>query len=135
MIGRPKPLALGYVLRRCSLRHYEIGAEQQMLAEAAKLQGHTLGTVHLDDALTDPDGFRLLLEAAEEPHVDAIIVPMLSLLGSPDDPQSKFSQLLARGILVLSADQPVVPPEPPPIDGVPLIQGCVPKRRQVRSRT
>ena len=34
---------------------------QQLLAEAARAQGYTLGTVHADDALTDPGGFGVLL--------------------------------------------------------------------------
>lgn len=131
MITRPMPLALGYVHRHCSLRHFELGKEQQLLAEAARLQGHTLGTVHADDALTDPDGFAVLLEAATtEEHVAAVIVLTLDLLGDRADPRSKFSQLLARGILVLSADHPVVLPVPQPVPGVPVIQGCNPKRRR-----
>ncbi len=133
MISRPMPLALGYVHRRCSLRHFEIGMEQQLLAEAARAQGHTLGTVHVDDALTDPDGFAVLLEAAStEEHVSAVIVLNLDLLGDPDDPYSKFSRLNQRGILVLAADHPVVPPEPQSVPGVPVIQGCNPKRRRSR---
>ncbi|WP_405056669.1 hypothetical protein OG474_28510 [Kribbella sp. NBC_01505] len=127
------PLALGYVHRRCSLRHLEIGTEQQMLAEAARAQGHTLGTVHVDDALTDPDGFAVLLQAAStEQHVSAVIVPTLDILGDPEDPLSKFNQLLHRGILALSADRPVVPPEPQSVPGIPVIQGCNPKRRRSR---
>ena len=133
MISRPMPLALGYVHQRCSLSHFDIGAEQQLLAEAARLQGHILGTVHVDDALTDPDGFAVLLATATmEQHVSAVIVPTLDILGDPDDPRSKFSQLLQRGILALSADQPVVPPQPQPVPGVPVIQGCPPKRRRTR---
>ena len=131
MITRPMPLALGYVHRRCSLRHFELGTEQQLLAEAARAQGHTLGTVHVDDALTDPDGFAVLLEAATtEEHVSAVIVLTLDLLGDRCDPRSKFNQLLERGILVLSVDHPVVPPAPQPVPGVPVIQGCHPKRRR-----
>jgi hypothetical protein len=133
MIGRPMPLALGYVLRRCSLQHVEIGAEQQLLAEAARAQGHILGTVHVDDVLTDPDGFAVLLAAATtECHVSAVIVPALEILGDPGDPRSKFSQLLARGILALSVDRPVVPPQPQLTPAVPVIQGCNPKRRRSR---
>jgi hypothetical protein len=133
MISRPMPLALGYVQRRCSLRHFEIGTEQQLLAEAARAQGHILGTVHVDDALTDPDGFAVLLQKATiEEHVSAVIVPTLDILGDPDDPRSKFSQLLAHGILALSADRPVVPPQPQAVPGIPVIQGCTPNRRRSR---
>ncbi|MFK4088122.1 hypothetical protein ACI2LF_28685 [Kribbella sp. NPDC020789] len=133
MISRPMPLALGYVLRRCSLQHVEIGTEQQLLAGAARAQGHILGTVHVDDALTDPDGFGVLLEAATaEGHVSAVIVPSLDILGDPGDRHSKFSQLLAHGLLALSVDRPVVPPEPQVTPGVPLIQGCNTKRRRSR---
>jgi hypothetical protein len=124
------PLALGYLHRECSLRHFDIGEAQQRLAEAARLQGCTLGTVHSDDVLTDPGGFGVLLETARSLGVGAVIVPTLAVLGSRDDPRSKLNRLRELGIRVLAADRPVADlPEVSTRVQVPVLQGGGRKRR------
>lgn len=133
MIGRPMPLALGYVHRECSLRESENGRVQQLLAEAARLQGYTLGTVHADDALTDPAGFDVLLETARGLGVGAVIVPTLAVLGPRDDPQSKLSLLCEAGLRVLAADRPALSVDLPGLTSevqVPILQGAPTRRRR-----
>ncbi|MFG1626220.1 hypothetical protein [Kribbella sp. NPDC049227] len=71
----------------------DLGGLQQRLAEVASQHGRTLGTVYVEDLLTDPEAFNVLLSCVKDLDAPAVIVPSKAHLGRWDLADSKYSQL------------------------------------------
>ena len=93
MIGRPMPLALGYLRRYPWMTELEYGEVQERLAIAARRAGHTLTTIHVEELPTDPQAFEALLAAVTELDVRAVIVPSKAHLGRWGNSDSKYERL------------------------------------------
>jgi hypothetical protein len=89
VIGPAYPLALGYMRRYPLMRDDEVAGTQQALAACARRNGFTLGTVHVEDVLTDPKAFLDLVAAINLFEISAVVVPTATHLGDPAAPQSK----------------------------------------------
>ena len=89
MIGPAYPLALGYMRRYPLMRDDEVARTQEALAACARSNGHTLGTVHIEDILTDPKAFLDLVAAINLFEIPAVVIPSAAHLGDAKAPESK----------------------------------------------
>jgi hypothetical protein len=89
VIGPAYPLALGYMRRYPLMLCDEVAATQQALAACARSSGYTLGTVHIEDLLTDPKAFLDLVAAINLFEIPAVVIPSAAHLGDPTVPESK----------------------------------------------
>ena len=89
VIGPAYPLALGYMRRYPLMLCDEVAATQQVLAACARNNGYTLGTVHIEDLLTDPKAFLDLVAAINLFEIPAVVIPSAAHLGGPAAPESK----------------------------------------------
>jgi hypothetical protein len=71
----------------------EYGEAQERLAAAARLAGHTLGTIHVEEMPTDPQAFEALLAAVTDLNVRAVIIPSQAHLGCWENSGSKYERL------------------------------------------
>lgn len=110
MIGRPMPLALGYIRRYPWMTDDELGSVQMALAATARRRGYTLGTVHLEELPTDPQAFDALLASLDELEVRAVLIPSKAHLGPWDSADSKYERLRQR----TTAEVVVLDPSPRP---------------------
>ncbi|WP_344164984.1 hypothetical protein [Kribbella yunnanensis] len=83
------PLALGYMRRYPLMRVDEVARTQEGLASYARRNGFTLGTVHVEDLLTDPQAFLEMVAAINLFEIPAVVIPTAAHLGNPVVPESK----------------------------------------------
>jgi hypothetical protein len=110
VIGPAYPLALGYMRRYPLMREDEVGRTREVLATCARNNGHTLGTVHIEDILTDPKAFLDLVAAINLFEIPAVVIPSAAHLGDPTAPESKWAyferETSARVFIVDSTKSP-----------------------------
>jgi hypothetical protein len=106
------PLALGYMRRYPLMRVDEVARTQEALADHARRNGFTLGTVHVEDLLTDPQAFLEMVAAINLFDIQAVVIPTAAHLGDPVVPESKrayFDRETKAQVLVVELPRSCAP--------------------------
>ncbi|MFD7161109.1 hypothetical protein ACFV9C_41450 [Kribbella sp. NPDC059898] len=101
-----RPLLLGYARRDLYLSSRHVQRVKQEFADLAKLEGHTMGTVYVEDPDTSPAAFDALVESVNRYEITTVLLPEwrhLALVGDPMVVKQRFERATGARFLLSDA--------------------------------
>jgi hypothetical protein len=103
MIGRHRPLILGYLRKHLLITEHELADVQERFAHFARREGFDLVAVYVEEIETAPAAFEDLVQAVYQLRPGAIVLPSLfhlAGLGAPHTIKGHFEHLTGARVLV-----------------------------------